>query len=226
MKSSRIPYPPSWCCLYAHLLSFLHMSNSLKKHFIQCLAVNFQVQLLAWCKLMIPIAFKYRCRIISRDMPVAFCRAGWCCASPWCSSSTMMHHGCKLLLSGKTSVYKELKLMLNCEAELEATFDGLLWDTGGLRESLNTSLCKNGRTVVFERMHGSILFQMAKWLVLFIYDPHSGWVHSPPSSSDFLHSFENCGFYLFSEKIWLQKQKKIVIYLCYCLLVAGFFPSV
>lgn len=173
---------------------------------------------------MIPIAFKYRCWILSRDMPVAFCRTGWCCASPWCLSSTVMHRWCKLVLSGKNSVYKELnvrELMLNCEAGLEATFDESLWGTREFKESLNTSLCKDGRTVVFERMHGSILFQMTKWLVLFIYDKC---VHLHVALIFYI-PLKIC-FFSFLQRRYDCTSRRKWSYICYCLLGAGFFPSV
>lgn len=86
------------------------------------------------------------------------------------------------------SVYKESSmhgLMLNREAGPEVTFDRSLLGAKELRENLNTSLCDSDRTIVVEKMHRSILCQMAKRLMLFIYDPHSGKVHLPQCSSDF-----------------------------------------
>lgn len=53
-------------------------------------------------------------------------------------------------------------LMLNCKAGPDVTFDRSLLDAKELRENLNTSLCDNDRTLVVEKMHRSVLFQMAK----------------------------------------------------------------
>lgn len=53
-------------------------------------------------------------------------------------------------------------LKLNCKTGPEVTFDRSLFDANELKENLNTSLCVNGRTIIVEKMHRSILFQMAK----------------------------------------------------------------
>lgn len=105
VKSTHSLYPPSWCCLHAHLLSLFHVSNSLKKHLIQCLAVDCKFS--CWCdgncvNLTIVIAFKYTGCILSQDKSMAVHGRGWSWASLWCLSSTAMHLWCKLLLLGKT----------------------------------------------------------------------------------------------------------------------------
>lgn len=180
VKSTHVLYPPSWCCLHAHLLSLFHVSNSLKKHLIQCLAADCKFS--CWCdgncvNLTIVIAFKYTGCILSQDKSMAVHRRGWSWASLWCLSSTTMHLWCKLLLLGKTSVYKESsvhRLTLNSKAAPEAAFDRSLWDAKELGENLTTSLSNGARTIIVERMHRSVLFHMAKWLVLSRYDSHSG----------------------------------------------------
>jgi len=53
-------------------------------------------------------------------------------------------------------------LMLNCETGPEVIFDRTWLDAKELRENLNTSLCHSDGTIVVEKMHRSVLFQMVK----------------------------------------------------------------